>query len=157
MTTRRNWLLTLFGALATSMAVAGAWGTGLLENDDALDFLDMFVENPDARYADLVPNSLGEVAYNDGYLYSSDATFALVAAEIVAAMNGNPSDDLPPEVLAWAKNQDKPDDLTFIRARKILDRVLNEETSELAQLWAEDGTLYAAFKSAIADLRSRLD
>ena len=146
---------TLF--LMTGLAVAGAWGPGLLENDDALDFLDMFVEDPDARYADLVPNALGGVAYNDGYLDASDAVFGLAAAEIIAALNGQPADDLPPEVLAWAKEQDKPDQLALIRARKVLDRVLNDETSELAQLYADDASLYASFKTAIADLRRRLD
>lgn len=152
----QRWIVVGFGVIAAGYALAGAWGTGLLENDDAQDFLDIFLENPDARYADLVPNSLG-VAYNDGYVAAQDGAFGIAAAEIIAAINGNPADDLPQEIIEWAKTQESPSELAFVRTRRSLDRVLNSEQSELAQLYAEDDALLAEFQSAIADLRSRLD
>jgi len=95
----------------------GAWGSGPFENDDALDWADMFLGAPDGE-GDAENEEAGKLAYLLGPLASiakvagededSDdeegedageieadlASHAIAAAEVLAAMHGKPNDEL---------------------------------------------------------------
>ncbi|MEM7764779.1 MAG: DUF4259 domain-containing protein [Pseudomonadota bacterium] len=151
----RKFVFTAIAIALTTSALAGAWGAGIFENDDALDYVDLFLEDPKQGY-DFMAMSMLDIAYNDGYVGAQEAAFGLASAEVIAAVNGKPSEALPAGIAAWAKGKNKPDALTLERARGVLDRVLNKKNSELAQLYADDADLDAEWRATIADLRTRL-
>jgi hypothetical protein len=80
---------------------------------------------------------------------------ALAAAEAVAAAKGHPVKDLPTEVASWVAQfrEDLPAGLED-RARDAVEKVMDEEESELRQLWADEND--AAWKAALDDLINRL-
>ena len=75
------------------------WGPGIYENDDAMDWI----------YDLLDSGSLGRVNYalnviaqdGSGPYETADCRIALVAADIVAALEGEVNPDLPQEVQEW--------------------------------------------------------
>ena len=77
----------------------------------------------------------------------------LAAAEVVAALGGNPSDSLPKEIAAWVKGKRNPskklkkDALAAVAAVK--------KSSELKDLWEESDD-FAAWLSSLEDLEQRL-
>lgn len=99
----------------------GAWGSGPFENDDALDWADMFLNAPDGE-GDFEKEEPGKLAYllgplagiaksgaSDGDAGDDDeesddeggdeieadlASHAIAAAEVLAAMHGKPNDEL---------------------------------------------------------------
>jgi hypothetical protein len=128
----------------------GAWGVGTFENDAAADWL-----------ADL-PQTLGltfrpVVAIEpDLYLEEPEASEALAAAEVVAAMRGHPGEAMAnrPEVGEWA--QEHSDWLQPHVERDALaavDRI--RSSSELHDLWAETEE-YEGWLAVVSDLRDRL-
>jgi Domain of unknown function (DUF4259) len=78
----------------------GAWGVGSFDNDDAADWLNDQLR----RSADLRPiqTALDAVAQLDptGYLEAPEASAAVAAAEVVAALAGDPAANLPSDVTA---------------------------------------------------------
>jgi peptidyl-tRNA hydrolase len=83
-----------------------------------------------------------------------DASNALAAAEVVAAMNGKPAQKLPEEVEAWLKgNKSRPDATLLDMARKAVARA--KSSSELQELWAE-GEEPEQWNAAVDDLAARL-
>lgn len=72
----------------------GAWGSGSFENDDALDWLTDFCDDPDKG---LIADALTTVAEMDDseYLEAPDCCVAIAAAEIVAALKGAPNSTHP--------------------------------------------------------------
>jgi hypothetical protein len=73
----------------------GAWGPGGFENDTALDFAGRIGSLDDIRAALSVETP--------GTPIDAEAASEIVAAaECVAAMLGNPADDMPDDLLAMA-------------------------------------------------------
>ena len=82
----------------------GAWGTGSFGNDDAADWLyDLYESEGDV----LLVQSLSTIATASpsSYLEAPVCCVALAAAEIVAAVEGRPSPDLPGEAGHWLERQ----------------------------------------------------
>lgn len=129
----------------------GAWGAGVFENDDAMDFVFELSESDGWK---LVRRTLRQ-CLDEGYTDAAQAACALVAAETVAAAMGQPVAGLPTEVASWVAQhrEDLPAGLED-RAREAVERVLEDDESELRQLWIdEDG---AAWTAALDDLINRL-
>lgn len=127
----------------------GAWGNGPFDNDDAADWLDDLPTDD--------PTHLGAAfaaVAGDGPVEAPEGAVALAAAELLAAMNGAPADDLPPEVRSFAAAAPPPEPGMVAAARAALDRVTGEE-SELAELWGETGE-GTEWRARVADLRERL-
>jgi hypothetical protein len=129
----------------------GAWGIGSFENDDALDWVGG-IEGFDGL--SMVRAKLKQVADQEAYLEAPDACQAIAAAEVVAAVAGQPCASPPEAVVQMIEVQ-----VTILQAdrdlaRQALDRVLGE-SSELAELWAESDES-DAWKAAMAELRGRL-
>jgi len=128
----------------------GAWGTGSFENDDAADWL--------ASLATVTPGQLTPIfahaADDPEYLEGPEASVAVAAAEVVAALNGSPAESAPAAIDVWTKSH--PQALTpQLRelAARAMDRV--RRNSELKDLWMEADGLND-WIAAIQDLQTRL-
>ncbi|HZW07711.1 MAG TPA: DUF4259 domain-containing protein [Phycisphaerales bacterium] len=151
----------------------GAWGTGIFENDDALDWVLGWQEAGEGEgTADepgrisFVIGAMAVAVDHKGYLDVDAGGCALAAAEVVAAACGKPSPAMKPgpeadealaELAAWvrtphAKVLNDPDVRAL--ARQAVDRACGPE-SEAAELWDESEHA-AAWRAAVDDLRSRL-
>jgi hypothetical protein len=129
----------------------GGWGTGSFENDDAADWL--------AHLSAVTPADLTKVlleaADHPGYLEAPEASVAVAAAEVVAALSGTPAPAVPAEIVEWAKKN--PQTLTAeLRALAVraLERV--RRNSEVKDLWMEADGLND-WTAAIQELQSRLN
>lgn len=129
----------------------GAWGHGTFQNDDALDLLDDLVDGGDERMLrEALDTAISTAAE---YLEASDASSALAAAEIVAALRGRPAADLPDEAVEWAQGRPAASDDLVDRARQAVAAVLGD--SELRDLWAETEEL-PMWQGSVEELRERL-
>lgn len=131
--------------------VGETWGSGLFENDDAMDFLDDLLEDPDLG---LVEAALAEAARPpDGLLPPSSGAAALAAAELVAAALGRASAELPAEVRPSLRALRGLEALAPL-ARAAVDGAAGEG-SALRGLWAAEGEL-DAWLAEVGALRGRL-
>ncbi|HEX8395596.1 MAG TPA: DUF4259 domain-containing protein [Longimicrobium sp.] len=109
----------------------GAWGAGIFDNDDAVDWLaDLSVSRD--------PNALDAAlsAAAAEYVEAPDASVALAAAEVVAALNNRPAADLPGEIEEWIAGAGPlPSPELTGRAHAAVERVRTD--SELKELWEE--------------------
>jgi hypothetical protein len=132
-------------------ALAGAWGAGSFDNDDALDWAQNFEASPSM---DLVASSLKRVI-GAGYVEAPEGSAAIAGAEAIAAAIGKPSATLPAGLAAWAFKQSKPEAQAQLPlARQAVARVARGERSELRELWSESNI--GAWQAAVADLEKRL-
>jgi len=134
----------------------GAWGDGLLENDDAMDWLADLEASGDGF---TVRDTLDEVATTppDEYLDADVGQHALVAAELVAAAAGRPAQGQSDyeRIVAWARENPGVAELLDL-ARRAVERAEQGE-SEIRDLWLEeDEAGSGAWFRAVADLKGRL-
>lgn len=129
----------------------GTWGAGSFENDDAMDWShELRIGNDLSPILAAFSNITERV-----YLEAPDCSNALAAAEIVAALKGNPSKDLPDEITTWISlNELSVNDELIANAKKIVNQI--KQSSELKDLWEESGDL-AEWKNTINDLILRLE
>lgn len=152
----------------------GAWGCGIFDNDDAMDWL---IGWETADEGEGTTDEPGRIAFvigamalavdHKGYLDSDTGAAALAAAEVVAVAGGKPSaaikkgtdeDGSLTALAAWARSPQASllkDPQTRSLARQAVDRALAQD-SEIAELWddTEHGTEWRAIA---ADLRARLE
>jgi hypothetical protein len=128
----------------------GAWGVESFENDDAAGWL--------AKLGPITPDDLTKIflqaADNPGYLQAPDASVAVAAAEVIAALSGSPAAGVTREIVEWTKRnrQASTPDLKALAIRA-LERV--RRNSELKDLWLEADGLND-WTAAIHDLQTRL-
>lgn len=129
-----NAVLVLALLFFSSPVVAGVWGVGVFENDDAVEWALQCTQSPDVSP---VADAIDKVLLGT-YIEAPEAAVALAAIEVVAAAVGSPSAELPDNLRVWVAHQPR-DALAQLKplAHKALVRVLDLETSELAQLMAE--------------------
>ena len=130
----------------------GAWGADSFENDDALDWLADFCDDPEEN---VILAALRQVAdAGDGdYLEAPDCSAGVAAAEVVAALKGA-TRYVPEDVKGClAASHIKPDEHLVETALRALARV--RSNSELKELWDESGDA-AEWNEALGDLESRL-
>lgn len=131
----------------------GAWGTGIFENDDAMEFLSEALgeDGPDSILEHIeAVTDLGD----DDYLEAPEASMALAAAELVATSAGTPSSRLPDEVadgLPWEWEPSSDDVANAVRA---IHRVAEE--SELSELWQESEDSFEEWRGVLDNLLKRL-
>ena len=143
-------LLSIFSA----QSLAGAWDIGPFDNDDALDWVWELSESKDLS---VVSDALQAVSDSPGYLEAPTGSMAIAAAEVVAALRGNPRPQLPAEVSGWVSNfKGKVDDSLVESARQAIAAVKNVESSELAQLWSESGGVLEEWHTDLDSLSERL-
>ena len=138
----------------TAIAGAGAWDVGPFDNDDALDWV-WELESSDDLSA--LEAALRAGASEGSYIEAPTGSVAIAAAEVVAALTGNPLPQLPDEVVSWTSNRSLSKDSELVRlARKVIAAVQNSTNSELAELWSESGELFEIWTSGLSDLQQRL-
>jgi hypothetical protein len=127
-----------------------AWGTGSFENDEAAAWL----RNLHAILPEDLTRILGQAADDPAYLEAPAASVAVAASEVVAALNGAPSEGSLPEIADWTRKHARaftPELKTL--AIRALDRV--RRNSELKDLWLQADGLND-WVGALKDLQARL-
>ena len=134
----------------------GNWGTGTFENDDAMDWATEFQRASSRQSLRAAFEAVVDV---EDYLERDLGSYALAAAEVVAAARGRPCRDIPQPLRDWAAaNQTIATPDLVAQAVAAVDRVTVVESSEVAELWAETATDAdaGAWIAQIDDLRQRL-
>ena len=132
----------------------GAWGTGPFENDDAGDWL---FELEESRDGGAILAALQEVTEREAgeELEAGEATNAIAAAEIVAALHEFPLADLPDNAREWVDAHEELEAADWIPAAlAAIKRV--RKSSELKELWDESKTP-AKWYATLDDLVKRLN
>lgn len=129
----------------------GAWDYHNFDNDAAADFAETFRQRPNEA---VLYEALATAAEEEGYLETDEASQALAAAELVAAIIGKPAADMPVGLLPAATrlNADGQEDLQEL-AIEAVEAVLRG--SELQEQWA-DTPDYAAWQALQQNLLARL-
>ena len=133
----------------------GAWGAGVFENDMACDFASAVADGGGVRALD---EAIDRVLSSEGnYLEAPDAEEGLAAADIVARLRGNPSQQTAytAAIDAWINNAQAqvPDELVD-KAKRAIVRILLEP-SELLELWTESED-FEGWKRAVEGVAQRL-
>jgi len=132
----------------------GAWGAGNFENDTAMDWV---YDLQKSKRLKLLKTTISNVLKADQYIEGYIGSEGLAAAEVVAALNGSPAEKLPPKVVDWVKSQKrKPNEKLIDNAKQAVNRIRNEEISELKVLWEEGDEPPTDWFSAVDDLIERL-
>jgi hypothetical protein len=130
----------------------GAWGCGVFENDEALDFVNELTSTPKL---DVVRKVLDQANQGGSHVLDVDiASRVLVAVEVVAAISGHPGEQ-PEELADWLR-ESKTKKITpefRIEAQSAAIKVLNK--SELRELWNQSPD-FEAWRSSVRDLVERL-
>lgn len=112
----------------------GAWGITAFENDDALDWLGDFCDDPSEESLSDAFAAVNEIG--EEYLEAPEAGEALVAAEVVAYLINSPGANLPEHSRECISSlQIKPGEELISSAVKAVERVKHD--SELKELWEE--------------------
>ncbi len=130
----------------------GSWGINIFDDDDALDWI---YELEQADDLSLIEETLLAVTEQDNeYLERPEASRALAAAEVLAALNGAGDDQLSLEGKNWAAHQKlKNHELIELGLRAILRIKTN---SELQDVWVDSRDSEAWFRQ-IENLETRLE
>jgi hypothetical protein len=131
----------------------GAWGIGIFDNDDAADWIS---ELESANDSEILSEAIGLAMDAGDYLEAPEGSRLLCACEVIAALGGQPSTNLPDEVRQWVGNHKTLDASELIPiALQAIDRVLGEN-SELDQLWKEDENEYLVWREKVLAIKSRM-
>jgi hypothetical protein len=130
----------------------GTWGTGLFENDWALDWAGELAAADDADF----PASTLRPFDDGGSLDGPECAAALAAAETIAASAGQRAAGLPDAVEMWierARTRVGAEDVQL--ALRVVGMIL-EQNSELRDQQDETGANLAEWLTPIEDLQRRL-
>ena len=130
----------------------GAWGTGIFEDDTALDFMEVeLVSQQDPRN---VMRETFESALSADYVdYESGHAVLVSAAAIRAAHSGEPLEE--DEQSDWTEWRKGLAHLDFSQLKQIAARAclrVCADGSELCELWSEDEELFPQWKSGVESL-----
>lgn len=129
----------------------GAWGYGNFENDDAMDWVaDLEGYSDDGMIIDTLNTIIDQA---DDYPEAPDCSGAVVAAETIAALLGEPHEDCPDEIDAWVEERTSPSATLVAKARQAVEVIMSN--SELKDLWQESED-FEAWQSSLEDLLTRL-
>ncbi|MFZ1641842.1 MAG: DUF4259 domain-containing protein [Candidatus Contendobacter sp.] len=129
----------------------GTWGIKAFENDTASDWIFSLQESEGDS---LLLETLNREPDPESGYEAPDSEEGLAATEVVAALKGHPSPDIPKEVKEWveANKETKTDELITL-ALRLIDSTLKQ--SELLELWTESDDI-EKWKATVLDLRKRL-
>lgn len=128
----------------------GASGYSAFENDDAMDWL---AELEDAEDTSVLVNAFDEISdVSEDYIEIPEASIAIAAAEVVAALLGRTAISLPEEVMEWVEGRGEMPSAVVNQARSAVNRILVD--SELQGVWEDSGS--SDWKACVEDLLRRL-
>ena len=149
----RSPLIVFLLLIGAPCALAGAWGFGSFENDDALDWVADLEQAPGSQ---LLASTLRRVDAKAKYIEAPECSLAIAAAEVVAAAHGHPAKALPPEVTAWIQRvRPKVGADLLAMARSAVETCRGGKNSELRDLWQESPDA-KAWSDDTANLLTRL-
>ena len=130
----------------------GAWGADSFENDDALDWLADFCDDPEESCILAALRRVADAGEGDE-LEAPDCSACVAAAEVVAALKGE-TRYVPEDVRGCLVGSNiRPDAELVETALRALARLRSD--SELKELWEESDSA-ADWHEALGDLESRL-
>ena len=133
----------------------GTWGVDGFANDEALDWIERLDPRDGAGPVRRELRSIAEAP--DPHLTAPRAAIALAAAELVAALHGQPHPELPPAARRWLAAQPAHEatgeDDALVDATRALDFVVTG--SQLSETWSQR-TDERAWRAALDELRMRL-
>ncbi len=129
----------------------GAWGYGNFENDDAMDFVGDLETTTGTGHLSTILYAISDD--RSEYVEAPESSSAIAAAEVVAALIGNPHPELPEEVSRWVAQQSGSYDNLAREAVRAVGRIA--ESSELRELW-EEADDFPRWQESIVDLIARL-
>ena len=128
----------------------GVWGTGVFDNDDALDWCGELARH--GMGAVVAALAMAERATAGEGMASHAAVRSLAAAEVVAAAIGRPiRDPLPRAVHEFLDTEPQLRAEVIEQACRAVRRCLGEE-SQLRQLWEDDPEWLAITEALLARL-----
>jgi hypothetical protein len=132
--------------------VTATWGAGLFQDDLATDFANHIVDGDDLA---VLRRALAAAGQARGHLLYEFAVQGLIAAEVLAALGGQPAKTMPAELQDWvAGHQGQPiPDALWPLARSAVERV--KEDSEISELWARSDQ-FGHWIGKVDDLLSRI-
>jgi len=130
----------------------GAWGSGAFDNDDSGDWLDQLQESSDTSVlAEALDNV---VSCDEDCLEVPDASYAVAAAEVVAALKGHPPAEFDEIAQEWVDANASLDVSDLVStAVEALQRVRTD--SELKELW-DESVDSAKWYAVLDDITRRL-
>jgi hypothetical protein len=132
----------------------GAWGTGILEDDSACDFLDGLARAP-APFAAMAEALEG--AMRAEYLEYDEGQAALVSAAVIDAVSrGAALEGVDDDAVAWLAGLDAGQARPLRGAAAGACRRLLGAGSELRELWSENEEDFPAWQAQIEGLAGRL-
>jgi Domain of unknown function (DUF4259) len=131
----------------------GVWGVDSFENDDSADWITEFIKQPSIT-AIIDTLTLSAEAGLDDYLELAEDASVMAAAEIIAALNHQPSSDLPEEIGEWVATQNEIDPDLIELALQAIARV--KTNSELQDLW-QNSTSLDEWLAAVSNLEERIN
>lgn len=131
----------------------GTWGVKTFENDSACDWIHELEESLGSEFLE---TSLSTELDDYGDLDAYDGTRVLCAAEVICALLGKPSADLPEEVIKWVEENRNVDlsSLQIICSTQV--SLVLADNSELKDLWLETEENYSSWKANVDSLLNRL-
>ena len=133
----------------------GAWGTGVFQSDEALDFVNEVVDGIDLSTIETAVDRVLQVKQE--YLDSPEAEQALASAAILALLKHRDAQvgDGTPELNEWiARVKIVPAEDLLEKARKAVERILTDP-SELLELW-KDSENFDNWKASTERLAAQL-
>jgi len=134
----------------------GAWGYGIFENDETMDWTAELVNEKGIEF---LQNTITQVLAEE-YIELEAASSALGAIEVWAALHGKLSHELKAEfehnedLEKWIKEHSRAGIHMKDLAKQAVKRILEE--SELKELWEESGE-YQKWERTIKDLENRIE
>lgn len=111
---------------------AGSWGEGVFDNDAAADWLYELEGEADPQQL----RTVFEAVSAEGYIGAWECQLALAGSVLVHAMTTGETDQLPEQIRHWT-SAGAEGQVLIPRAAEAIGRCLDDERSELAQLWRE--------------------
>jgi hypothetical protein len=130
----------------------GDWGPGIYDNDDAMDWV---YDLLDSGGLSRVKQALDVIAQDNLTLPDiADCRIALVAADLIAALDGDSNPDLPEEAEEWISLVNRSALSLRPKAEEAARKVL--ESSELRTFMEKNGK-YELWRKDIQALLKRLE
>lgn len=130
----------------------GQWGESMFESDGVLDFLSEFNDSLDFS---MVEDAIEIALESEEYIDIDDCYGVIASAEIVAAIKGNKSDDFPEDmnfsIVTFKGNL--TNELTTSVRKDLKLVLLNDEGSELFELWEDSVLLKKYYKNIVSRLK----
>jgi hypothetical protein len=130
----------------------GAWGTGVFENDDAMDWVAELSQTDDPDF----PASVLRVLGDGGALSVRECAVGLAAGEVIAASCGVPLADLPGEVRSWLESIGHRGDAQTLELAGRATGLILDQDAGLSEGYLTDGDSLDRWLAPVKDLRHRL-